>query len=226
MLLLTLSLLTTLPFALPYPTNTHRCPRHALHRYAVVPKVLDMQNPQDILYFQQNIDGKLPSIVRNALHFDHEQWTDRLMSINGKSLIEYDVRYSDTGLIESYECSLSEFIGGVFDGSDHQESMYLMNEDVLNDRQTSGWLLDQLVLPEAIFGQDLFAHFPEQIRPKLALIIGGVGARSFLHGDPYEWMGWNYLLEGEKLCMLHTTCLTFGAHLQFPRDLHSAFSAR
>ena len=208
MSLLVFSLLTTLPLALPYPTNTHHPPSHALLRHNAAPKVLDMHNPQDILFFQQNIDGKLPAIVRNALHFNHEQWTDRLMSINGKSLIEYDVRYSKTGEIESFECSLNEFIGGVFDGSDHEESMYLMNEDILNDREANGWLLDQLALPEAIFGEDLFAHFPEQIRPKLALIIGGVGARSFLHGDPYEWMGWNYLLEGEKLCMLNISMYT------------------
>ena len=209
MILLTWSFTTFPILILAYPTSTrtptHHSSRYPIHRHHAVPKILDMHNPQDILYFQQNIDGKLPAIVRNALHFNHEQWTDRLMSINGKSLIEYDVRYSGTGEIESYECTLQEFIGGVFEGSDHEESMYLMNEDILNDRQTNAWLLDQLSLPETIFGTDLFTHFPEQIRPKLALIIGGVGARSFLHGDPYEWMGWNYLLEGEKLCTVKFT---------------------
>lgn len=41
--------------------------------------------------------------------------------------------------------------------------------------------------------------FLNQFGPKKALIIGGVGSRSFLHADPYEWTGWNYCFEGAKL---------------------------
>jgi hypothetical protein len=48
----------------------------------------------------------------------------------------------------------------------------------------------------------MFKFFPEAIKPKSALIIGGVGARSFLHADPYAWTGWNYLIEGRKLCKI------------------------
>lgn len=191
--------LIVLPLVLSFPPGLLR--RLPLQERFAIPRVLDMHNPQDILYFQQNIDGKFPAILRNALHIDHDGWTDSLLKINGKELIEYDLRFSSTGAIESYECSLDEFIGGVFEGSCHEESMYLMNEDILNDRQRNGRLLDKLSLPETIFGKDLFEFFPDLIRPKLALIIGGVGARSFLHGDPYEWMGWNYLFEGQKLCM-------------------------
>jgi hypothetical protein len=29
--------------------------------------------------------------------------------------------------------------------------------------------------------------------------VGGAGARSFLHADPYEWVGWNLLFEGCKV---------------------------
>ncbi|CAM9733218.1 unnamed protein product [Discosporangium mesarthrocarpum] len=33
----------------------------------------------------------------------------------------------------------------------------------------------------------------------MCVIVGGLGARSFLHSDPMEWMGWNILIEGRKL---------------------------
>jgi hypothetical protein len=139
-------------------------------------------------------------VIRNAFKIDNEEWTSNLMALNSDAAVEYDVRFAETGDIESYECTLEEFVGGLFEGSAHEESMYLMNEDLLNESEENGVLLNDLKLPRHIFGEDLFTHFPDKIRPKLALIIGGVGARSFLHGDPYEWMGWNYLFEGEKLC--------------------------
>ena len=59
-----------------------------------------------------------------------------------------------------------------------------------------GYLGEQI---QNYFGENYFKYFPSTIQPKTALIIGGVGSRSFLHADPYEWMGWNYLLEGKKL---------------------------
>ncbi|CAN0445798.1 unnamed protein product, partial [Ascophyllum nodosum] len=47
--------------------------------------------------------------------------------------------------------------------------------------------------------RDEFELFPSAVRPqKWCLIMGGLGARSFLHGDPMEWIGWNVLLEGRK----------------------------
>ena len=49
---------------------------------------------------------------------------------------------------------------------------------------------------EQYFGRNLFEAFPAEVRPKDAcLIIGGRGARSTLHADPFDWMGTNYCLE-------------------------------
>jgi hypothetical protein len=49
---------------------------------------------------------------------------------------------------------------------------------------------------EEYFGRNLFEAFPAEVRPKDAcLIIGGRGARSTLHADPFDWMGTNYCLE-------------------------------
>ena len=56
-------------------------------------------------------------------------------------------------------------------------------------------------LPASLWPEgDLFDHFPKAIRPKKpCLVMGGEGARSSLHVDPYSWTGWNYLLEGSKI---------------------------
>ena len=47
--------------------------------------------------------------------------------------------------------------------------------------------------------ENLFEHFPEALRPKKALVVGGLGARLFLHSDPYAWIGTYFLYEGRKV---------------------------
>ena len=165
--------------------------------------ILDLQNPSDLDYFKRCADGKHPVLLRNVFsHIDNDDWTERLitMACSSPYEIEYDVRESSSGRIESYACQFDEFIASLGGNSDHEDSMYLMNEDILNASPFEETLLAPLALPVSYFGRDLFQYFPQSIRPKLALIIGGKGSRSFLHGDPYEWTGWNYLFEGEKLC--------------------------
>ena len=101
-------------------------------------------------------------------------------------------------LVETYECTLNEYLAALVEGSNHIDSMYFMSEEILQHEEARS-LLGQLELPEELFGKDLFKSFPLSIRPHSALIIGGAGSRSFLHADPYEWTGWNYCFEGEKL---------------------------
>jgi hypothetical protein len=147
--------------------------------------------------FQTYFDGKWPVILTNVFDVKNDGWTKELLSSLGEEEIEYDVRHSSDGFIESYQATLNEFVSSLSENSDHEENMYLMNEDLLrNETKLLQFLKDSVPL----FGKDLFDHFPEAIRPYQALIIGGVGARSFLHCDPYEWVGTNYLLEGRKLC--------------------------
>lgn len=157
--------------------------------------------------FQNLYDGKYPIILTNVFDIKNELWTNELLSSLGEGNIEYDVRHSSDGFIESYQATLNEFISSLSDNSDHDENMYLMNEDLLRNETK---LLDFLKGSAFLFGDDLFEHFPKDIRPYQALIVGGVGARSFLHCDPYEWMGINYLFEGRKLCEspLHFYCIT------------------
>ena len=134
--------------------------------------------------FQKCFDGKYPVILTNVFKVDNEAWTNEMMKSVGADEVEYDVRHSSDGSIESYQATLYDFLSSLSDNSDHDENMYLMNEDLLRN-QTQ--LLNFLKSASSLFGDDLFEHFPKEIRPYQALIVGGVGARSFLHCDPYEW---------------------------------------
>ena len=132
--------------------------------------------------FQKFFDGKYPVILTNVFTVDNEAWTNEMIKSLGDGEVEYDVRHTSDGSIESYQATFKEFLSSLSDNSDHDENMYLMNEDLLRN-QTQ--LLDFLRSASSIFGDDLFEHFPKEIRPYQALIVGGVGARSFLHCDPY-----------------------------------------
>ena len=165
-------------------------------------------------------DGKTPIIITHAFDCDHEWITGEIINRFKDIDIEYDVRQSPEGTISSYEANFMEFIATLPDNSDHEDSMYLMNEDLLKGEQE---LNDQFKLNEALFEKNLFQYFPDKIRPHNALIIGGVGSRSFLHADPYEWMGWNYLLEGKKLWTFLSPDLCDSPLLDFRRNAPEAW---
>lgn len=145
--------------------------------------------------FRREYDGKYPVVLCNAFEVEGESWTEQLITKLGDEPIEFDVRTSSTGNVESFSSSLSDFLSAV-GGSNHEQSVYLMNEHVL---EKASDLMEKFLPDSDYFGKNRFEHFPDKIRPKTALIIGGLGARSFLHADPFEWTGWNHLLEGRKL---------------------------
>ena len=151
--------------------------------------------------FQALYDGSWPVVLTNVFPVDNEEWCKDLVETCGSLNIDYDVRHSASGDIESYQATLSEFLGAIEEQSDHEENIYLMTEDLL---QQAPSLKVSLKHPDWLFDKDLFAHFPTEVRPQQALIVGGQGARSFLHRDPYEWMGTNYLFEGRKLWTFFT----------------------
>ena len=46
---------------------------------------------------------------------------------------------------------------------------------------------------------DRFRHMlPAEARPGVCLVVGGAGAESALHADPFDWTGWSLLLAGRK----------------------------
>lgn len=77
---------------------------------------------------------------------------------------------------------------------------YMLEEHLLERAHARPDLRALLSKPQDLLGADEFELFPRAVRPQnLCAIVGGVGARSFLHSDPMEWMGWNVLLEGRKV---------------------------
>lgn len=59
---------------------------------------------------------------------------------------------------------------------------YLLEEHLLDMPQARPELEATLRTPQALLGPDEFEHFPRALRPqKHCTIVGGVGARSFLH---------------------------------------------
>jgi hypothetical protein len=91
---------------------------------------------------------------------------------------------------------MQDFVGAMME-SRHATSFYFMDEQILT--RVAEDRMPELDLPRRMFGRNLFDLFPSLVRPKAALIMGGKGSRSFLHADPYEWVGTNYLFEGKKL---------------------------
>jgi len=145
-----------------------------------------------------------PIVIKNVFDIDNEEWTESLLERLGDMNVEFDIRRSSDGFVETFEGTLADFVSSLLEESCHEESWYLMSETCLNeDKELSA----PLKLPERLFNKDIFQSFPKLIRPRSALIIGGEGARSFLHADPYEWTGWNYLFEGRKLCTYYNNKL-------------------
>ena len=148
--------------------------------------------------FRELYEGRVPVVLFNVFKgLDSDAWCEGMVEALKDEVVEYDSR-DELGELESYEAPFSEFLSALPENSDHLHSMYLMSEDILTTASAAP-LAEQLSLPDELFGSDLFQHFPAPVRPKTALIIGGAGARSFLHADPFEWVGYNILLEGQKV---------------------------
>eukprot|EP01039_Chlorochromonas_danica_P003680 gene3680-4027_t len=160
----------------------------------VEPKAASKLSREDVI---SALSTGEPLLVKGCFAVDNEKWCHKMVGALREEAIQYDSRSSSSGKIDTFECSFEEFIASLSGNSDHEESMYFMSEAVLQTKCAD--LLQPLQLPLDIFEDNLFSLFPENIRPKNALIIGGSGARSFMHRDPYDWTGWNYLFEGRKL---------------------------
>ena len=144
--------------------------------------------------FQRYYEGKVPVILRNVYDFDNDCYIEEMMGRMAKEVIEFDVRRDRD--VDTYEAYMEDFVGAMME-SKHTASFYFMDEQVLS--RVGQDRIHELDFPTRLFGPNMFDFFPSLVRPKSALILGGMGSRSFLHADPYEWVGSNYLFEGRKL---------------------------
>ncbi|CAM9787815.1 unnamed protein product [Ectocarpus sp. 6 AP-2014] len=147
------------------------------------------------------VDFSRPCILTGVLSSpDCESWCDGLLQDLGEATCSFQIRDNESGRSEVFEASLMDFVKRLQDESTHNESWYLLDEHLLDFPQARPELGALLEKPQDLLGTDEFQLFPPSVRPQnLCIIVGGVGARSFLHSDPMEWMGWNVLLEGRKL---------------------------
>ncbi|CAM9664417.1 unnamed protein product [Ectocarpus fasciculatus] len=147
------------------------------------------------------VDFSRPCILTGVLSLpDCEAWCEGLLQDLGGETCSFQIRDNESGRSEVFEASLMDFVQGLQDESTHNESWYLLDEHLLDFPQARPELGALLEKPQDLLGTDEFQLFPPSVRPQnLCTIVGGVGARSFLHSDPMEWMGWNILLEGRKL---------------------------
>lgn len=162
--------------------------------------------------FQKYYDGKIPVVIKDLFNFNHDTWLNQIFHILNNRTIEYDVRqynlHDKEAIVSSYEASFNEYIDSLYENSDHNDSMYFMDEKILqtipdeyikaitispttttSNTNTSSLLSSSTTSTNYIYEnhRDLFELFPNDIQPHAALIIGGKGSRSFLHKDPYEW---------------------------------------
>lgn len=124
-----------------------------------------------------------------------ETWADRLVESAAQAQIEYQLRRG--GATDLCEASLAELCELTFVSS--HKSWYLLFDENLVKR-CAPHLERELALRSDLFEHDWFEAFPPELRPSSScVIVGGEGARSTLHADPFEWVGTNICLEGRKV---------------------------
>ncbi|KAJ1622157.1 hypothetical protein T492DRAFT_1064781 [Pavlovales sp. CCMP2436] len=135
-----------------------------------------------------------PVVLTHALADSAESWADNLLSAAGEARVEYQMRKGKRS--EVREARLGEFCELTYESS-HSESVLLFAESLLQDYAPQ---LEPPALRSDLFEPDWFKLFPPELRPSPScVIIGGEGARSTLHADPFEWVGTNVCVEGRKL---------------------------
>lgn len=139
-----------------------------------------------------------PLILTHALANGQlvESWADRLVESAAGQSVEYQVRRGAS--TELRTASLAALCELTF-ASSHSAWCLLFDESLVGAHAPH--LAAELALRADLFEGDWFeSAFPRELRPSSScVIIGGEGARSTLHADPFEWVGTNICLEGRKL---------------------------
>lgn len=126
---------------------------------------------------------------------------------------------------EIFEYSLVEALGLMME-STHDDSYFCFSEGLLDDNTESVDMNsdgnEEVILgmkdikkiftstTEKLFdyhndnddkqkSENIFDHFPKDVRPSDCVIIAGEGATSTLHRDPFSWTGISLCLEGTKI---------------------------
>lgn len=178
---------------------------------------LDARTLNNDRYAFEDVVQQGPCVLTHAFDVDagtrkmgDEAFSDRFFDTFALQDVEVQVKANARGARPRFHTApLKKVVDGMMAESTHDEAWYLLSENLLGNAPE---LRDPFVLPPSLFGWDFFTLFPRPVRPKAnCLILGGTGARSFLHADPFEWTGVNYLLEGKKLWTFVPPSLPKGA---------------
>jgi len=165
-----------------------------------------------------------PLLLTHALpELDHGRWLSQLVRAAGDEPVVYQEQLG--GVTELYEARLRDALGACAGASSHDAAVFLFDEELL-PRCPPKLRLTPAAHPLFAGCDAGFAAFPRALRPApCCLLAGGLGARSSLHADPYNWTGWNYCLEGTKLWTFFPAGPAADAALRAVRKPPNAWSA-
>eukprot|EP01062_Namystynia_karyoxenos_P067496 TRINITY_DN61475_c0_g1_i1.p1 TRINITY_DN61475_c0_g1~~TRINITY_DN61475_c0_g1_i1.p1 ORF type:complete len:420 (+),score=115.90 TRINITY_DN61475_c0_g1_i1:75-1262(+) len=148
------------------------------------------------------LDGRRPVIIRPSERpRAHRDWMDALVRERGSELLNCFTFRTAPGLAGRGGVQEKVAVRDVLrwaEGSRWHEARLTMDESLLSGCPEAARLFDNC-LPPAV-REDWFDFFPSMARPKRrALVVGGAGASSAVHGDHYAWTGTHMLCIGEKL---------------------------
>ena len=160
------------------------------------PKSLQGMTPSEFAELHDH-SGSTPSVLTDVWGHGNEgreEWCDAVAAQLADKDVEFQLQQRSHS--ELLEGTFEEFLECVFE-STYDSAFFLFDENLMTAHAD---LRSKVALPESYFGYNYFETFPEDLRPKdSCLVVGGEGARSTLHADPFDWMGTNYCLEGSKL---------------------------
>lgn len=143
-----------------------------------------------------------PVLLTKAIEgLETKAWCRDLMRAMHREPLAYQQQRAGPWDLLMHESTLRGFMREVLPRSSHEDPRFLFDEDFLARKPAqAARLSERLSLPKRLFGENWFEHFPEHLRPAPCCIVGaGIGARSTLHRDPFEWTGTSMCLWGSKI---------------------------
>ena len=190
-----------------------------------VPKVDKDQFDQHIHYFHthesnRNHPYETPVLVTNVISKEGcnnisskilEELGENIVDLQRKMKVldEDDNEVTETDI---FQLELNEAFGYMMD-SHHHDAFFCFCEGLLdsksqlkNEREKLQRAKESLFVKDSSSSDetnheknDLFAYFPDSVKPSDCLVVAGEGATSTLHRDPFCWTGTSLCVEGTKI---------------------------
>jgi len=178
------------------PSNHAKVPHRQAHTLtrAVFAELCESQNNATPLV--------ISDMIQHWPAMQQKLTKQQLADMAGRHSISFAVQQGRQS--KQYSDFLADFVSHLHE-STHENAFYAVMEDLLFRKEPGAEeLLNMLGRGKIpLFEEDggnLFKLFPEALQPpSRALVLGGQGAKSSVHVDPYNWTGWNALLRGRKL---------------------------